>query len=216
MNLELETYTPSEAEAITGVSQMSVRNWRRAGYLPRHRGHARYTIADLLTLTSMQALISRGIQPGAALPYASETARAIFQTLIWSKEAYAEAALSAGRQDLDREFVEQISNSGISADLIRSTLSDMIDGNAVKELAEEAEKLSGLSGQKRPNWLIIWANDEMEFYYDEDNFEDRFFGETSYGCEFTQGPVILFSLGSMAQMVLKRLPRPPIKLAEKE
>lgn len=77
-----------------------------------------------------------------------------------------------------------------------------------------AEKVAGLSGLKRPDWLVIWANDELEFYYDGDSFEERFFGDTTFTSPFTQGPVMLFSLGSMAQMVLDRLPRAPITLAE--
>jgi hypothetical protein len=35
MKLELELYTPSEAAEITKVTQATVRNWRRAGHLPR-------------------------------------------------------------------------------------------------------------------------------------------------------------------------------------
>uniref|UniRef100_A4WQS0 Uncharacterized protein n=2 Tax=Cereibacter TaxID=1653176 RepID=A4WQS0_CERS5 len=83
---------------------------------------------------------------------------------------------------------------------------------ALGNIAEVAERTFVLAGLKSSNWLIIWANGELEFYYDGDDFEDRFFGETVYD-EYVQGPVILFCLGAMAKMVLDRLPRAAIRLA---
>ena len=196
MKLELETFMPSEAESITKVTQATVRNWRRAGHLERRQGHARYNIADLLVMTVMHELGARGMAPEYAKDYASAAARAIFQSLIFSRHAYSASAFS--------KAVESVNGK---------TETDITDLLATLELAEAAGKAFLVPGLKHPNWLIIWANGKSEFYYDDDeNFQDKFFGETAYDDEFTQGPVTLFCLGSMARKVLKRLPRPAIKL----
>ena len=78
VHVDLELYTPGEAEAITQVSQATVRNWRRAKHLPRHQGHARYDIAELLIQASMRARVSRGVAPESAKGYSSEIAKAAF------------------------------------------------------------------------------------------------------------------------------------------
>lgn len=196
MKLELETYMPSEAEMITNVTQATVRNWRRGGHLQRPQGHARYNIADLLVMMVMHELGARGMTPEYAKAYASEAARAIFQSLIFSKFAYSEAVLSEAldaAKDVE-EAVEQ----------------ELVARGAI---ADAAGKAFGVSGLKHPNWLIIWANGESEFYYEDDeSFESKFFGNTSYDDEYIQGPVTLFCLGAMAKKILARLPRPAIKL----
>lgn len=196
MKLELETFMPSEAESITKVTQATVRNWRRAGYLERRQGHARYNIADLLVMTVMQELVARGMTPEYATKYASAAARAIFQSLIFSRHAYSETAFTQALESV--RPVEPVA------------IEKLMATNLLADIASKAFLVPGL---KHPNWFIIWANGEPDFYYDDDeNFEDKFFGETSYSDEFIQGPVTLFSLGAMAHKVLSRLPRPAIKL----
>jgi DNA-binding transcriptional MerR regulator len=196
MKLELETFMPSEAESITKVTQATVRNWRRAGYLERRQGHARYNIADLLVMTVMQELGARGVTPEYATKYASEAARAIFQSLIFSRLAYSRNAYY--------EAYEAVSGKGDN---------ELQGALARLALAETAAAAFLVPGLKHPNWLIIWANGKSDFYYDDDeNFQDKFFGSTRYSDEFIQGPVTLFCLGAMAHKVLNRLPRPAIKL----
>ncbi|ULB09048.1 helix-turn-helix domain-containing protein [Cereibacter azotoformans] len=210
MKLELETYMPSEAEGITEVSQATVRNWRRAGYLPRPKGHARYTIADLLFQVAMRAQVARGVTPEAAAKYSGDIARAMFHSMIWSEKAYSEEtyALALATVEIPAARVDRLKEA--MGD--QFNLATMERLTALGNIAEVAERTFVLAGLKSSNWLIIWANGELEFYYDGDDFEDRFFGETVYD-EYVQGPVILFCLGAMAKMVLDRLPRAAIRLA---
>ena len=206
MKLQLELYTPSEAEEITQVTQATVRNWRRAGHLARHEGHARYDIAEILLQSSMKALVSRGVTPEKAKSYSGEVARATFQSLIYSPKSFSKAVMDAARAEarpFPRELVEQMHSTPEELEML----------SAQKAMMDAAERNFGLSGIKSPTWLIIWANGEMQFYYDEDISEETFFGNTSYD-EYVQGPVILFCLGAMAQMVIDRLPRPAIRLVE--
>jgi hypothetical protein len=213
MKLELETYTPSEAEDVTKVAQTTVRNWRRAGYLPKYTGHARYTVADLLVMVAMQALVSRGMAPESATGFAGEIARATFQSLISTPKAYSEASADAARAEIGPVSQERVNEVARALDESRvaDLTPEMIEAaDNLKTLMDAAEQKFGLSGVKAPSWLVIWANGDLQFFYDEDI--DSFFSDTVYD-EYVQGPVILFCLGAMAHMVLSRLPRPPVTQA---
>lgn len=215
MNLELETYTPSEAEEITGVKQSTVRNWRRAEYLPRRKGHARYNIGDLLVMFVMGQMVARGTTPEAAKDFASHAARAVFQSTIWHKQAFADCVHAAAEKEVGEVSQEQMVHlAKIEPDegKVRAMLKD-VDRQEI--MIKAAEKLAGISGLKRPTWFIIWANSEIQFYHDEDISEETFFGNTVFD-EFVEGPVTLFCLGAMAGMFIRRLPRPAIKLADGE
>lgn len=54
----LHTYTPAEAEQVTGVSVTMQRDWRRHGHIPASEsgGHTRYDIVHLSNLAVMKAL----------------------------------------------------------------------------------------------------------------------------------------------------------------
>ncbi|WP_439525887.1 MerR family transcriptional regulator [Roseovarius mucosus] len=195
MKLKLETYTPSEAETITGVVQTTVRNWRRAGYLARQKGWARYNIADLLVMYSMGMLTSRGITPEAAQAFAGETARAIFQAMIWIDGAYTPEVETAARQEVP-EDCEDIFKPVIARDV----------------KARASGQSFGVSGLDQIEWLVIWANNEIEFFT-SDRAEADFF--SAYGRdEYVAGPVMLLCLPAIAGAVIDRLPRPAIRLAE--
>ncbi|RWR14306.1 helix-turn-helix domain-containing protein [Paenirhodobacter populi] len=210
MKLELEHYTPSEAEEITQVAQTTVRNWRRAGHLARHDGHARYNIAELLVQTSMRTLVSRGVAPEVAKGYAGEIARAAFQSMIYSAKAYSEGVHKAAREEVGKISPERIEQVKAAAGEAFSL--EMLEwADAQTCMMDAAKRTFGVSGLKAPTWFIIWANGELEFYYDGDSFEERFFSET-INDEYVQGPVILFYLDALATMVIDRLPRPAIKL----
>lgn len=212
MKLELETYTASEAEQITQLPQTTVRNWRRAGYLTRSPGHARYSLADLLVLSAMQSLVSRGVMPETARGYAGEIARAVFQSAILRAEAYSQniqhKAAELAAQEVTSARIRQLeaaTGAPVSEDEVTAH-------EARRHMMDAAERSFGLTGLKAPEWLIIWANGELEFDYEGEGFAERFFGNTALN-EWVQGPVMLFYLPAMAQMIFDRLPRPAIKLA---
>lgn len=212
MELRLETYTPSEAEAITAVKQATVRNWRRAGHLPRQEGHARYNLADILVMFSMGVLVASKIPPEAAKEFAGELARAVFKSAIWSPKAFSGDVLSAAKDELGKIADEEVCHL---KDKLGDNFSiEVLETARCQEImSKAAEKLAGISGVKHPTWLIVWANGEMEFYYDEDISDERFFGNTVFDA-YVKGPVTLFCLGALAQEVIDRLPRPAIRLAE--
>jgi hypothetical protein len=197
--IELETYMPSEAEEITKVTQSTVRNWRRAGYLPKYEGHARYTIADLLIQFAMQAMVARGMTLEAAGPLSREAARAIFYSLICKEDAYSKtlkAAYAAKCGDLSALGLSEEEEAYLPT----------------FELIEAVVEHFRLENIETPTWFIIWANGETEFYFDADISEEKFFGNMSSD-PYSEGPITLFFLTAMARMFLARLPRPAIKLA---
>ncbi|WP_177228389.1 MerR family transcriptional regulator [Roseovarius indicus] len=212
MKLELETYTPSEAEEITSVKQATVRNWRRAGHLPRREGHARYNLADMLVMFVMGMLVSRGTTPEAAKEFAGHAARAIFQSTIWSTKAFSGPVREKAKVEIGKVSEDELSH--LKAEIGDERRIEMVEEVHIqKTMIKAAEQLAGITGLKHPTWLIVWANGEIQFYYDEDISEETFFGNTVFD-EFVQGPVMLFCLGALAQIVIDRLPRPAFRLAE--
>lgn len=216
MKLELQTYTPSEAEAVTGVTQATVRNWRRAGYLPRPKGHARYTIADLLVMFTMGEIVSRGTNLETAHGFAPPAAKAIFQSLIWSTKAFSDDVHAKAKADLGEISEEKAAQ--IKAQMGGEFSLEMLTWARSQEIiVEAAEQLAGISGAKQPHWLVIWADGSLEFLHDAEDPDGTFFGNIQYNKPYVQGPVMLFCLGALAQMVVDRLPRPAIQLShEKE
>lgn len=213
MKLELETYSPSEAEAITSVKQATVRNWRRAGHLPRQEGHARYTLPDMLVMFVMGMLVSRRTTPEAAKEFAGHAARAVFQSAIWSTKAFAEDVRAQAKDELGECSDEEVSH--FKAQLGDESCVEILETVRRQEIMiKAAEQLAGISGMKHPNWLVIWADGSLELFHDDEDTDESFFGNIQYDGACVQGPVMLFCLGALAQMVMDRLPRPPIRLAE--
>lgn len=214
MKLELETYTPGEAETITAVKQATVRNWRRAGHLPRQEGHARYNLGDILVMFVMGMLVSRGTTPDAAKEFAGHAAQSIFQSTIWSTKAFSKDVCTMAKEELGEISKEEVAH-------FQEQLGDEFQVETLervriqKIMINAAERLAGISGMKHPNWLVIWADGSLEFFHDDEDADEIFFGNIEYGKAYVQGPVMLFCLGALAQMVIDRLPRPAFRLAER-
>ncbi len=210
MQLELEVFTPSEAETITGVSQATVRNWRRAGYLPRHQGHARYDFRDVAGLFVMRILVARGINVKTAKEFAGQTVASILQSAAWSGKAFSACAYAAAKDEhgeTRNSRAEIASDYEVEPEVVSEALS-------MDLLIRHSEQQFGFSGVRKPGWLVIWADDGIEFLYDD--AEDAFFGNIDFTKAYVQGPIIIFSLDALAQMVMDRLPRPAIRLTGEE
>lgn len=63
MDIDAITFSPAQAERLTGVSQASQRDWRRRGILPTNGGtSAAYTLEDLCGLLLLRFLPPRHLQ----------------------------------------------------------------------------------------------------------------------------------------------------------
>ncbi|AMS29445.1 MAG TPA: hypothetical protein DIU09_09565 [Hyphomonadaceae bacterium] len=88
------TFTPAEAEAITGVSVDQQRTWRNRGFFPKFRGHARFDVFALARLVAVKALSLRGIGPDDSKDVAGYIANGMVASMahesdFWSGDAKA-------------------------------------------------------------------------------------------------------------------------------
>ena len=215
MQLELETYMPNEAEEITGVTQATVRNWRRAGYLERRKGHARYNIGDLLVMFVADMMVKRGVTAKPAVTFAQEAAEAIFQSMLHYPACYTQSVYDTLLQRALVKVDSEPDQLAKACEEVKIDRSEARDKMARFGVYDEAAQVLGISGVKRPDWLVIWADDRIEFLYDRDvdgeTADGQFFGKIDYRNPYVQGPVIMLCLGALAQMMIARLPRPPLR-----
>lgn len=82
------TFTPAEAETISGISGMQQRNLRRHGYLPEEgKGWTRYSIEELARLMVIAALSEVGVTPAVGSYVADEQVGRTTKsaaTIIWA------------------------------------------------------------------------------------------------------------------------------------
>jgi hypothetical protein len=212
MKLQLDTYKPSEAEIITGVTQATVRNWRRAGYLPRQKGHARYDLAELLIMFATGMMVSRGSTPEAAAENASAVARAIYQSAIWNFSAFAEDVHSRAEDEVGEIFDADVAHfRELMGENFRIESLQTVRRQEI--IVKAAQELAGISGSEHPQWFVIWADGTPEFFHEGEDPDDLFFGNIEHDKPYVQGPITIFCLGALAKMVIDRLPRPAILLS---
>lgn len=78
MDIEINLFSASEVEKLTGLTTATQRDWRRRGYLPElDGGHARYDIFDICEIAFMQKMTERGIGPQHTHPIRSWSGRRI-------------------------------------------------------------------------------------------------------------------------------------------
>jgi hypothetical protein len=65
MHYRLNTFSASEAERVSGLSQNMQRDWRKRGFLPPVEGKARFDFFDIAVLKVMKLLADRGMGPKA-------------------------------------------------------------------------------------------------------------------------------------------------------
>lgn len=85
---EAVTFTPAEAEQITGVTGAVQRDWRRHGYLPSTKGHARFELHDLAELWLLKMFTDRGIGPQRAKVVSASLAHRIAYLTAQEPEAW--------------------------------------------------------------------------------------------------------------------------------
>jgi len=79
----LFTFDSADASVMTGASANSQRDWRRMGYLPKVKGHARYDLYDLCELWILQACAVQGYGPKRAKSFSRSAATHMaWQTLL--------------------------------------------------------------------------------------------------------------------------------------
>lgn len=80
----LTTFTPGEAERITGLSTMMQRDWRRRGFIESTEGHARFDAFALAELMVLKMLADAGVGPQDGVEIAKFCAAGVmWHSLQW-------------------------------------------------------------------------------------------------------------------------------------
>ena len=211
MRLILDNLLPGEAAIVSGVSLDNQRNLRRAGYLPKVRGHARFSIVETARLLVFGLMSERGIGPKLTSVFADTAARGIFQKLIWISTIYSNEigppALEATQADLERAKAN--SNSEAESDFSDDDYRSLHGSLAKQYIVEAAQDATGTRGEIAPSFFFLWANDHPEFFYDDAHP----FGDYDFDIPAWQGPAIMLPIGGVADLMARRLPRSVIHLA---
>lgn len=88
MTFTLTTFTPGEAERITGLSTAMQRDWRHRGFLPKNDGHARFDAFGLAAMLVLKIFSDRGIGPQFAEKITEITSRSIVWTALELPEMF--------------------------------------------------------------------------------------------------------------------------------
>lgn len=210
MKLVLENLMPGEVVAISGVSLDNQRNMRRAGYLPKTKGHARFSIEDAARMLVIGLMSERGIGPKVSTAFAGTAARGIALHLLKNKSIYGhelaapafEKTKEEAEKDLDRVREANLDIEDAEAErFVREAVAfEFLNNLAVAEL--------GARGERAPQHFFLWANGHPEFFYGEEHP----FADEQYSLAAWQGPVIFFSLPALAALFASRLDRHIVRL----
>jgi hypothetical protein len=208
--LEFDLLKPNEVADITGVSAYNQRNLRRASYLHRNEGHARFTPLETASLLVIGQMTERVIGQKVATTFADTAARGIFLNLLWRSEIYSPEAAALALEESRSDFENGLPAAEIAVEreLTAEERFGLHGSFARRWLAETLEAQSGMSGEKAPTHFVYWPNGNSEFFYGDDHpFADVQFNHPAW-----QGPAIMFTLGGMAALLASRLPRPIVLL----
>ena len=134
--LEFDLLKPNEVADITDVSAYNQRNLRRASYLHRNEGHARFTPLETASLLVIGQMSERGIGPKVATTFADTAARGIFLNLLWRSEIYSPEAAALAFEESRSDFENGLPAAEIAVE---------------RELT--AEERFGLHGSFARRWL---------------------------------------------------------------
>lgn len=210
MKLKFDLLHPAEAAQVSGVSLDNQRNLRRAGYLPKNKGHARFTLLDVCRLLVFGMMSERGIGPKVVASFADTAARGILHRLLSHSRIYSTALQRVALEATRAESDESLEKARAKVDFeITEELELSYRGDIAREfVAEAVESHFGIRGEEAPNLFIYWSNGHPEFFYNEDDP----FGDCDYSIPAWQGPAIMFSIGAVAYLLASRLSHPVIHL----
>jgi len=182
----LTTFTPGEAEKITGLSTAMQRDWRRRGFIAGGDGHARFNAFTLGELLTLKLLADAGVGPQQGQSYARwTTAGIVWHALQW---------VDAYEGDHQRTLADAgpMMNSGPAT-----------WGQKVDWLARATMKANGHHGAPG-RFFIRWADGSERW---EESL-DTAFGQHATSDPQVTGPVVVFDLQALGGLLVDRAARP--------
>lgn len=208
---DLAEFTPSEVEAITGLSTGAQRDWRHRGLIESVEGHARFDILDLAGIYAQKALADRGIGPQRSADVKSILSEVIaWHALIYEK-AYdgnwcdALELTSAPATQVKDEQVEGLLKLARSKfprlDLPKNFKTEILRQKFFKSIRERVQFIPRVV----PGPILIWwsvGEPVFQFSYDHAR------GELAPDDPKLHGPAIVFDLASAGRELVHRARRP--------
>ncbi len=214
--LTLTTFTPAEAERITGVPTVQQRDWRRRGFLPSNAGHARFDAFNLAELLTLKRMAERDI----GLQAVSKIAPWVTRSIVW----HALGAVDAYEGDYARIYEWQPNVYARLQENIAAGKAAVAAFSAVPS----GDNLHKIMEMRAPNWstqadwlrdklwsdrgyprliptqyFIWWATGEEHF----DCSLDRAFGALSATDPKVQGAVLVLDHQALGDLLLDRAGR---------
>ncbi|QTI79020.1 hypothetical protein IAI58_15505 [Roseomonas marmotae] len=215
--LTLTSFTPGEAERITGVSTAQQRDWRRRGFLPSNEGHARFDLFSMAEMWVLKLMADRGIGPQAVKEVAGTCATGIaWHALAWG-DAY--------EGDHERTLEWQPSVFKVIVENLRRGKEAMAQYEAdpkPENLIAALDASNGPSWGEQANWLrrkvlkdrgiplaipgkyFIWWADGREYWHES---LDEAFKSMSSTDDRVAGPVVVLDLSGLASAMIHRAER---------
>jgi hypothetical protein len=220
----LTTFTPGEAERITGLSTTMQRDWRRRNILPATSGHARFDVFSLAEMWVLKMFSDRGIGPEDIREIAPMCAAGIvWNALQWGgayegdHERTFEWLPPSKRpkgKDLPPEMVEAVKRAAEASSI--SLPSDFGSGawGAKRDwLARQVmrhilrEHRMGITPHPFENPLFVsWADGTSEWLTPEALAAS--FGGSMFSSRYSEGPVIILEQVALANALAERAGRP--------
>lgn len=101
----LTLFTPGEAERITGVTNETLRNWRRRGHMKSQAGHARFDVFGLADMWTLKMLSDRGLDLADAVQGLDTISpRLAWHALAWRNAWDGEVAAAPGDEWGDKSL----------------------------------------------------------------------------------------------------------------
>jgi hypothetical protein len=216
----LTTFTPGEAERITGLSTTMQRDWRRRDILPTTHGHARFDVFELAEMWVLKLLTDRGIGPQAAMDVAPQCAAGIVLNALQWVDAYEGDHLRTfewlppDERPQGREVAPEVLHvlkrvatetppDELPPDFLARSPSPW--GPKAKWLAGQILHLKGIGEFIDEPFFIWWADgtcnscslEDLRSAFGDTSFEDRY-----------AGPAIVLHLKALANTLAGRVGRP--------
>ncbi|WAC24645.1 MerR family transcriptional regulator [Blastomonas sp. SL216] len=214
--MTLTTFTPAEAEAITGVSTASQRDWRRRGFLASGDGHARFDAFDLARMLVIRLLSDRGIGPTQTAQAPSLAFGDIASICAVGALSNAFSWVDAWEGDLDEIPTSMTIPEDAEAE---SFVLEIISSNRSENIATVFHKQSVPQWRAKKRYLIKqlwrersiplvtpgsmfiwWANGEHKFANSLESEMAQMFSSDPRTC----GPIVVLDYNSLASMLIER------------
>lgn len=132
--IKLNEFTPAEAQYITGLSTVMQLDWRRRGFLPKKKGHARFNAMELAEMFMLRLFADYDLRLERFAPAAKVAAQGIVYYALELVDHY-EGTVDA----LDRFCVVE-------------------NEPQLKVLRE-----LGFAGKRLKKYMIVWADQTVRF-----------------------------------------------------